>query len=89
MQKFVFINMNIFINCKCLFLSELCLLGNFENTLLSFGSRLERYLKAWDLPQNGKFYSSPATVLAGNVCFMVFLKKYMGTDCGIDFPGTW
>jgi len=81
--------MNIFINCKCSFLSEFCLVENFENILLSFGSRLERYLKAWDLPQNGKFDSSPATVLAGNRHFMVLFEKDTGTDCGIVFPGTW
>lgn len=81
--------MNIFISCKCPFVSELCLVGNFENILLSFGSRLERYLKARDLPRNGKIDLSPAMVFAGNGRFMVLFKKDTGTDCGIDFPGTW
>lgn len=64
-------------------------MGNFENILLSFGSRLEIYLKAWDLPQDGKCDSSPATVLAGSGRFMVLFRKDTGTECGIDFPGTW
>lgn len=80
--------MSIFVR-KCPFLSKLSLVGNFENILISFGFRLESYLKTRVLPQNGKFKFSPAMVLAGNRHFMVLFRKDMGTDCGIDFPGTW
>lgn len=79
--------MKIFINSQCSFLSELCLAGNFENLLLSFGSSLESYLKTQDLPQNGKFDSSPVMVLAGTRRFVMLFKQDTGTDSGIDFPG--
>lgn len=71
--NFVFID--IYISCECPFPSEPCLVGNLENILLSLASRLERYLKAWDLPQNGKLDSSPAPALTGNGFFTVLLKR--------------